>query len=159
MRSLWAQVMLCGGGLFEGPVVALPLRTSLHLPGTSPMSASLKCFPCLPLKKLGLSMKRHHELLNLAFVAFTQTPSDVCLVLDLLHGGTLSYLLGRQRRLSENMVSFFVACIVSGLQVRIAKSGHRCINGSLFCRLHSNLLAVNSTSTGTALAWLRLPRR
>lgn len=41
-----------------------------------------------------------------------QTPHDVCLVLDLLHGGTLAYLLHQKKRISERYVRFFAACIV-----------------------------------------------
>jgi serine/threonine protein kinase len=41
-----------------------------------------------------------------------QTPHDVCLVLDLLHGGTLSYLMHQKKKISERYVCFFTACIV-----------------------------------------------
>lgn len=41
-----------------------------------------------------------------------QTPTDVCLVLDLLHGGTLSYLLQQHKKLPERHVCFFAACMV-----------------------------------------------
>ena len=41
-----------------------------------------------------------------------QTKDDVCLVLDLLHGGTLSYLLTQKKKVSERCVCFFTACII-----------------------------------------------
>ncbi|KAL1528188.1 hypothetical protein AB1Y20_009547 [Prymnesium parvum] len=50
-----------------------------------------------------------------------QTAEDVCLVLDLLHGGTLSFLLSRHKRIPENHVAFFAACIVAGFQALHSK--------------------------------------
>ena len=41
-----------------------------------------------------------------------QTKDDVCIALDLLHGGTLSFLLHERKRVSERYVAFFTACIV-----------------------------------------------
>ena len=40
----------------------------------------------------------------------------MCLVLDLLHGGTLSYLLAQKRRVPEEHAIFFTACIVMAYQ-------------------------------------------
>lgn len=38
-------------------------------------------------------------------------------MLDFLHGGTLSYVLGRERRIPESHVVFFAACIILAFQV------------------------------------------
>jgi len=51
-----------------------------------------------------------------------QTKDDVCLVLDLLQGGTLSYLLSQKKKVSERYVAFFTACIVLAYEV-LHKSG------------------------------------
>ena len=51
-----------------------------------------------------------------------QTKDHVCLVLDLLHGGTLSYLLHQHKKVSERYVSFFTACIVMAYQALHEKS-------------------------------------
>jgi len=45
-----------------------------------------------------------------------QTKEDVCLVLDLLHGGTLSYLLHQKKKVKEKDVCFFTACITLAYQ-------------------------------------------
>ena len=45
-----------------------------------------------------------------------QTKDDVCLVLDLLHGGTLSFLLHQRKRVSERYVAFFSACIIKAYE-------------------------------------------
>ena len=45
-----------------------------------------------------------------------QTRDDVCLVLDLVQGGTLSYLMQQRKRVSERYVCFFTACIVMAYQ-------------------------------------------
>jgi len=41
-----------------------------------------------------------------------QSKDEVCLVLDLLHGGTLSYMLHQKKRISERYTCFFTACII-----------------------------------------------
>ena len=50
-----------------------------------------------------------------------QTPQDVCLVLDLLHGGTLSFLLHQKKKVSERYVCFFTACIVMAYEALHSK--------------------------------------
>mmetsp|Transcript_26241 Transcript_26241/g.66648 ORF Transcript_26241/g.66648 Transcript_26241/m.66648 type:complete len:647 (+) Transcript_26241:129-2069(+) len=50
-----------------------------------------------------------------------QTKDDVCLVLDLLHGGTLSFLLHQKKKVSERYVCFFTACIVMAYEALHSK--------------------------------------
>ena len=50
-----------------------------------------------------------------------QTKDEVCLVLDLLHGGTLSFLLHQKKKVSERYVKFFTACIVMAYEALHSK--------------------------------------
>ena len=45
-----------------------------------------------------------------------QTKDDVCLVLDLMVGGTLGFLMHSKKRVPEKYVIFFTACIVLGYE-------------------------------------------